>query len=62
MPKLVMLPVLLLNRNSLWKKMLAGPALLFNFGSAVFNSPVKELAYFGIGVAVLMFKGDDLAV
>jgi len=28
----------------------------------IFNTPLKEIAYFGIGVALLMYKGDDLAV
>jgi len=49
-------------KNSIWKKVLVGPTLLFQTASMIFNTPLKEIAYFGIGVALLMYKGDDLAV
>eukprot|EP00613_Pedinella_sp_CCMP2098_P009341 CAMPEP_0171643014 /NCGR_PEP_ID=MMETSP0990-20121206/32370_1 /TAXON_ID=483369 /ORGANISM="non described non described, Strain CCMP2098" /LENGTH=201 /DNA_ID=CAMNT_0012218489 /DNA_START=318 /DNA_END=924 /DNA_ORIENTATION=+ len=47
-------------KNSIWKKVLVGPTLLFQTASMIFNTPLKEIAYFGIGVALLMYKGDDL--
>jgi hypothetical protein len=47
---------------SVWAKVLSAPLTVFNLGVFVFNSPLKEFLFFGAGVSLLIYRGDDLAV
>lgn len=49
-------------KASVWAKVLSAPLAVFNLGVFVFNSPLKEFLFFGAGVSLLMYRGDDLAV
>lgn len=49
-------------KRSVFHMILAGPAAFFRIGAMIYNSPLKEVAFFCGGVGILMFKGDDLAV
>jgi len=51
-----------LAKSLVWSKLLSAPLAVFNLGVFVFNSPLKELVFFGAGVSLLIYRGDDLAV
>jgi hypothetical protein len=46
----------------IWKRLLNAPVAVFQIGMTLYNSPVKEIVYFCGGVALLYYKGEDLAV
>mmetsp|Transcript_24584 Transcript_24584/g.55393 ORF Transcript_24584/g.55393 Transcript_24584/m.55393 type:complete len:241 (+) Transcript_24584:73-795(+) len=48
--------------KSLLQRLVLAPVGLFNICSMVLNSPLKELLLFGGGVALLKYKGEDLAI
>lgn len=53
-------------RKSMGQNIMEVPLSIFRFGMALYESPVagplKELFFFGGGVALLMYRGEDLAV
>lgn len=53
-------------RKSVGQKIMKVPVSIFRFGMAIYESPIagplKELLLFGGGVALLMYRGEDLAV